>query len=145
MKNEIIKIDLGTFNANQNSLTKLVDDALAGMVNELDAYLFLKKLETTVKNGLSLLQDGATDEAIKYGKGEHLVDGAYINVKASAGRWQFSDKVKELKEVVKAREELEKSAYKAGDNIIVDPDGVQVEPAQWFPGKEIVSVKIPKI
>jgi hypothetical protein len=146
MEKNIIKFDKSNFNAHNNSLTQLTDSALSGMIDQLDVYLFLKKLETTVKDSLSLLKDGAADEAVRYGKGEHLVDGAYISVKASAGRWKFSDRVAEAKAKVKELEDLEKAAYKAKGNIMVNQEtGEEVEPAQFFPGKEVINVKIPKI
>jgi len=144
MKKNIIKFDKSQFNAHNNSLTKMTDDALSGMIDHLEAYLFLKKLETTVKDSINLLKDGAADEASKYGKGEHLVDGAYISVKASAGRWVFSERVKEAEELVKRLKEEEKAAYK-NDVIIIDKDGVEIPAAQFFQGQEVINVKIPKI
>ena len=77
MENKIIKFDKSYFNPHQNSLTKLVDDSISGLVPQLETYLFLKKLETCVKNGLSLLQDGATDEGAP-GQRLPFFYGAYV-------------------------------------------------------------------
>jgi hypothetical protein len=142
---EIIKFNKDEFNPHNNSLTKLVDKSLAGFVDQLDAYIFLKKIETTVKNSLALLQDGATDEAMRHGKGEHLVKGTYINVKASAGRWVFSDRVTKAKAEVKRLQEQEKSAFKGGAIIVDAETGEEISPANYFQGKEIVSIKVPKV
>ena len=141
---KIIKVNKETFNAHDNGLTRLVDDALAGLVEPLDTYILFKKLETTIKEAIKLLQDGATEDAIKYGKGDHLVQGTYINVKASAGRWVFSDRVQAAKDELKRLQEQEKAAYK-NNVVMVDEDGVEIPKANYFQGKEIVSIKVPKI
>ncbi len=142
---EIISINQDNFDARENSITKLVTNTLEGHHNPLEVFLFIKKLEATIKGAIDLLKDGATDAACTYGKGDHIVNGTTINVRSSAGRWVFSDKVKEAEKALKALKQNEKDAYHNPDLVLVDEaTGEQVEAATFFGGQDVVSVRISK-
>ena len=75
-----------TINMVAEQVSRQVDD---GYINPLDAFLRVKILEATVEALKKVLQDKATDEALKFGNGEHTVNGIKIKVGETGTRYKF--------------------------------------------------------
>jgi hypothetical protein len=134
---------------------EIADKANNGEVSALSAYIQLKRLEAETADAMALVKDQAIEEASRYGKGEHEVDGAVIQCRAGAGRWDYSSlgwyqaidaKRKALAEQAKDHEEQAQAAQRAAERMqtIVDGDGVVIEPAVYVPGKDTVAISLKK-
>lgn len=110
-------------------------------------YLTLLAEEITKRIG-----DEATDELENAG-GEVQLAGMVLTKKSSAGSWEFEHipewveanrKVKEIEAIAKAHYKLSAKAKIGTGPIVMDEEGVVMEPAKFFPGKETINISIPK-
>lgn len=127
-------------------LQDLNDAVLNGDKEALPTFIELKGVEKLLKQVLTGMQDAAIDEAERYGKGEHELNGAKFQVKNAAGRWDYkeckewADKKDELGQI----EEALKALYKArhfGDLARVD-DGEVMELPKYSQGKTTIAIKL---
>jgi hypothetical protein len=126
----------------------IVNATEGGYIDELKALVALKELERHIKEALGKVDEKATSEAEKY-RGQNLeVFGAKLEVRKTAGRWDYSN-IPEIQEKKSEIKELEKEAQQAyhaylkGSNIVTN-DG-EVKPfASYRDGKEKVFVTLPK-
>ena len=78
----------------------------------------------------------------KYEKSSTTIGSYTINLKKSAGRWDF----KHIKEIVDAENKLKelkekhKLAYNADGKMLVEDTGEVIEPANFKMGKEIIVI-----
>lgn len=123
--------------------------ALQGEANPLEVYVELKKIDKALQEAIKSVQGDAISEASKYPNRTFEFNGAKIERKSSAGRWGFEHLKHWVsqKEALKSIEEAAKEAYKVGlkGTIMSDSDGVVIEPAEYVPGSETISVSIPKL
>ena len=128
----------------RNAVEKLSSDVLDGIVNPLEAFITLKKIEEVTKQVKSKIEDLAIEEASKHEKTFQFID-AEITLKSSAGRWDFKhiSEIQRLEAELKEAKEQHKLAYKS-KSIMVDADGVVVDPAIYKGGREILSIKLIK-
>lgn len=123
---------------------RLANEVLSGNVNPLDAFVTLKKIEETIKNVKSQIEELALDEASKHPKTfNHL--GVEITSKSSAGRWDFKHipEVVELEKELKQLKDRHKLAHKSSDQLVSN-DGEIIQPANYNEGKNILSIKLKK-
>ena len=85
-------------------------------------------------------RDAITIEAAKYGRGKHELHNATFELKATAGRYDYSHDAEwcRLRDELKAREGFLKALH--GSIEIVHPDGIveAIHPASYTPGGETV-------
>ena len=102
----------------ENLLTiadNIVGDILEGNTRPLPAYIQAKALTWLAKEIEKRVKDMAMQEAETYGKDDSVFNGAKFQVKSTGERlaYEQDQEYKELKQKLKAREELLKDAYKA--------------------------------
>ena len=137
---------LALFDTNKAERQSFADNVLAA-VN--DGNIDPLKLHVQMKCMMDILsriqdhpdyRDAITTEAAKYGRGKHDLHNAVFEVKATAGRYDYSHdgEWQRLNESRKDREKFLKSLGQAIE--IVHPDGTMetLEPARYTPGGETV-------
>ncbi|MCK5616208.1 hypothetical protein KAR91_80845 [Candidatus Pacearchaeota archaeon] len=124
------------------NIDTIKQDVEQGNIDALEAYVLLKGIEKELKDSLNMVQEFALQEAEKYGQSEFEAFGASINLKNGPGRWNY----KELPwwNTYQLEQDAAKEAYKMsqkGQKLITD-DGEVIIPAQFTPGKLVLSVRI---
>ena len=130
------------------NISKVVADITTavkdGLVNPLEAYVSLKKLEEIVKQDKSKIDEEALSEANKYPEKSFNFSDVEITKKNSAGRYDYSN----IPEIVKKEKELKelKETYKAASKYdITDLNTGEILNAPIYKhGKEILSIKLNK-
>lgn len=137
-----------TIEKNINTLEELTTQAEEGYISGLDVYVELKK----AIDHLSALQDRvkpiAIEEASKEDEKQFEKNGASIQYRDGAGRWDFKGlddwtaKKGELSEI----ESRHKAAYQQWQRGLqmVDENGEVVAPAAFTPGAATISVSFRK-
>lgn len=126
---------------------RIADDVLErGNMDALTAYGFLREMKAELEIAEARLKDAAIEELRKYGKGEHTVGKCRMQVKSSAGRWDYSEipEWNKLAEERKRVEERAKAAFDAHANgeMLVSGDGEVRALPKYTPGAETIYVKI---
>jgi cell fate (sporulation/competence/biofilm development) regulator YlbF (YheA/YmcA/DUF963 family) len=100
-------------------MIKLIE---GGDINPLEAHAKAKAIRTALDTVLKSTEDLAQDEAMKYGAKTFEAFGAKVTLKdgATTPTYEEDSVWAELKEQLKAREELIKLAFKAKDVEIID-------------------------
>jgi hypothetical protein len=100
-------------------MIKLIE---GGDINPLEAHAKAKAIRTALDTVLKSTEDLAQDEAMKYGAKTFEAFGAKVTLKdgATTPSYEEDSVWVELKEQLKAREELIKLAFKAKDVEIID-------------------------
>jgi len=135
------------FDEKSNQITEIINEVMTGNIEPLPVYLYLKKIEKTVKDSLSLIQDATVEQGARFGQGEHLQDSVYFQIKSAPGKYVYSEWVAEAENEFKRRKELEQQAFKLSKHgqTVVNEDGEIVGPAHYYDGKQTIAVTIPKI
>lgn len=133
-------------NSIDNILEKPIQDIAhlveSGSLEPLKAILVLKQLEKKAIEYKKRIEEIAIDELSKYEKSSTTIGSYTINLKKSAGRWDF----KHIKEIVDAENKLKelkekhKLAYNAEGKMLVEETGEVIEPANFKMGKEIIVI-----
>ena len=142
LKENLITID--------NSTGDIVDMVKLGNIEPSIAFLYLKNIEKLAKEKRESITTETIDQLYSIGlegKGYNL-SGGTLELKNSAGRWDFShiEEIVALEERLKELKERSKAAYKLslkGSNLVTE-DGEIVTPANFKAGKEIVAVRLKK-
>ena len=120
-----------------NEITQLV---LNGEKDALLAYIELKSIEKEVKASLEKIKDLAIAEAEKFGEKSFKAFGAKVELRNSAGRWDF--KHLEWYRHGKHQEDLAKESFNANKKGMTysNEDGEVIEPAKFNPGKLTIAI-----
>ena len=122
-------------------IAKMVED---GIVDPLKAFLALKEIENKAKEYKKKIEDIALDEIAKYGREGVDIDGYSLNLKRSAGRWDFKhiEEIVETEKHLKELKEKHKGSYKQTANKItsIGEGGEVITPAIFKEGKDIISI-----
>lgn len=126
------------------NITKLSFEINSDMINPLDAYCEIIRMEKTLKTLKEKVQPLAVVEAQKHGK-QFAYSGFEIQCKSAAGRWKY-DHIPVYKnhiDYIKQLEEQAKLAYKAKQSgqIMMDENGEVIEPADYTPGSDTISLR----
>ena len=122
---------------------QLVQDVLDGNENPLKAYAVLKELSKQVSDGISQIEDGALEEAAKYGEKTFEALNYKFEVREGARRYNFknipewvsaSEKLKEMESTYKQAA----NAYEKGKTVIDDNGEVVPVPEVTFSKSSIV-------
>ena len=119
-----------------------------GDLDPLKVLVEIKKLENELKAVKHQISEAAYEEIQNYPKCKAEAFGAVIELRSSAGRWDFkglshwSEKKKELSAI----ESEAKDAYKASlkGQVVYDSEGVEVEKAEYTEGKETLYITLSK-
>ena len=119
-----------------------------GNADALKAFINLKAVATTITQALKQIEDAAMEELLNYPKGKAELEGAKVEVRSSAGRWDFKG-IQEWISVNHTLKNIEADAKEAArlaerGKIMYDEDGVEVQPAEFTAGKETIYVTLPR-
>lgn len=130
----------------KQTIRELQDRFLAakdGEVDPLEVYIQFKQMKAELETLIKGLQDDALAEMDKYGKGQHTLYGALVQVKMTPGRWDFT-RCTEFNAQKDALRELEAQlkgiAKNGGAYLDQDTGEIWELPIQEF-GVETVEVK----
>lgn len=149
MKNYKAEAIDGTIEAinRTNNIVELVKD---GLLQPTKAFILLKQIEAKAKILREEIFEDTLEQLSMIGaeSKNYKIEGGSLELRNSAGRWDFSH----IEEIVKKEEELKelkersKSAYKMSlkGSILVTEDGEEVTPAIFKGGKETIVVKLDK-
>ena len=120
----------------ETRLVQLTHEVEEGNRSAIKAWVEMKRMLDLVKTAMSAIEDAAIDERELVGADECHVDG--LNIELVQGRKIYSykhiDRWKELQVHMKQVEQAAKTAADTG-NMVVDPYGQEIEPAQLSFGK----------
>lgn len=118
------------------------EQVLNGQLNALDAYVQLKRIDNLLKTILSAVKDEAIEEAAKYGQKTFEAFGAKIEQKSGGGTWNYKS-LPWWDEYEKKKEAAQKAQKSSQVYLtIVDEDGEIIEPAEFKPNANTISVKL---
>lgn len=127
-------------------LNQHLQKILDGEIDPLKGFIELKKLEAKLKEALTLAEPSAFEAASQWSEKTFKVEGAEIQKKNAAGKWDYSNipQYSKAKERIKQIEELAKQAYaaKKSNSVIVDENGEVVDPPVYTEGRAIISVRL---
>ena len=136
-----------TTKAQRLSFADKVAEAIdEGRIDPLKLKIQLKAMEDIICriSDNERIKDAIATEAAKYGKGSHDFHNATFQLKATAGRYDYSaDGVHaNLKEQIKAREAFLKTLKEPLQQVTPDGEVVIIEPAKYTPGADVVFVML---
>ena len=120
----------------ETRLVQLTHEVEEGDRSAIKAWVEMKRMLDLVKTAMSAIEDAAIDERELVGADECHVDG--LNIELVQGRKIYSYKhIDRWKELEVHRKQVEQAAKTAADtgNMVVDPYGQEIEPAQLSFGK----------
>jgi len=121
-------------------IAEAVQSVIDGESNPLEVWGLLKDIDAMVAKAKAEIEPGVIAEGRKY-HGQTW-NGWGIEVRPSAGRWDFSNNPdwNRAKDAIKEIEEAAKSAYKEWEKgrRMVSEDGEVITPAEYKAGKETV-------
>jgi hypothetical protein len=122
------------------TIAEAVQSVIDGKVNPLEVWGLIKEVESMISKAKAEIEA----EVIAEGKKFHgqTWNGWGIEVRPSAGRWDFSNNPdwNRAKDAIKEIEDAAKSAYKEwgkGRRMVTD-DGEVIAPAEYKAGKETI-------
>ncbi len=127
------------------NLHKINEQVINGEINALEAFIQLKKMVDVATKIMTEIKRDAVDEADKYQGKTFEAFGAKIEKRNGGGTWNYKhlDTWCKINDQKKVMEDLHKSAYRMGGNSIIDPNtGEIVQPAEWKPNADTLSIKI---
>jgi len=132
----------------EQAIANTVQAVEDGNADALRAYINLKAVAATVAQALKQIEEAAMEELLNYPKGKAELEGAKVEARATAGRWDFKG-IQEwisVNHTLKGIEADAKEAAKLAERgkVMYDEDGVEVKPAEFTPGKEAIFVTLPR-
>lgn len=128
------------------SILKIADDANNGLQDSLSSYIELKRIEKILSECLESVKPNAIAEANKYPQKVFDLNGAKVEKKKSAGRYDFSNipQWNKAKENLKKIEDLAKQAHQVNKQgkTIIDEEGVVVESPKYREGDDTIAITI---
>ena len=99
-------------------------------------------MEEVAKKAKDSISELAQEQAALHSSKQFEYKGAKIQVKAAAGRYDYShiQRWMELTEERKAIEEMAQAACKANAPAMITPDGETIPAAKYTPGKDIIAI-----
>lgn len=137
------------YNFIEGQIKKNVENVNEGFASPLYTYIELKRILKDVEQAIKEIQPEALKEAEMHGKGETMVAGALISVRAVGGRWNF----KNVPEWAKQKSEIDRieSKYKAlyktkelGTIPVDEETGEILDLPEYSHGTDAIFVKFPK-
>lgn len=124
-------------------LAEMVNNVNDGDVSPLETWFEMKRMMEKVKYHMSLIEDAAINERESIGADDYKVDGFRIEV--VQGRKMYSYKhIGRWKELEVHRKQVEQAAKAAADtgNVVIDPYGEEIEPAEITFGKSYLKASV---
>ena len=127
------------------NIQQLVQDVLDGKENPLKAFAVLKELQKQISNAISEIEDGAFEEAAKYGEKTFEAMNYKFELREGGRRYSFknidnwvstNNKLKEIEKQCK----LAATAYEKGKQII-DENGELVPLPEITYSKSSITVR----
>ena len=106
-----------------------------------------RKMQRLLEEAIEQIKEKAMDELSNYPKSTAEIDGAKLEVRATAGRWNFKE-IGEWSKLERKRKEIEeqaKEAYKLkikGIEAFDNETGELLEAADYTAGKDTIFIKL---
>jgi hypothetical protein len=132
------------------TIAHIVEGVEGGSITPLKALVELRKTKDLIESALKQIEDYAIAELFNYDHKTTTVDGVKLELRSSAGRWDYSGVpyYESAKEALKRAEEKAKTAYslvtKSGALPIDGETGEVIAAAQYTPGKDTIFVSLVK-
>jgi uncharacterized protein YnzC (UPF0291/DUF896 family) len=126
----------------------IVELVREGYLAPTKAFILLKKIEEKSKELREEIKSETLEElgSIGYESKSYKIEGGTLELRNSAGRWDFShiEDIVALERLLKEYKERSKEAYKKSLKglILVTEDGEEVTPAKFKEGKETIVTKL---
>ncbi len=113
-----------------------------GKRNALKSYISIKRISELCAAVLKDIQELSIDEAFKYGEKRFQESGAMVELKNSAGKWDYSHilSISETEKRLKELNEIAKQAYKLGTEIPDPHTGEMIPAASFTEGKQTIAI-----
>ncbi len=125
---------------------KVMEAVNDGYLDPLKLKIQLKAMEDIITqlSDRKDFRDAVTDAAAKYGRGSHKFHNAVFEVKATAGRYDYSGDPTHanLKQQLKDREAFLKAIKEPILTVDADGEALEVQPAKYTPGADTVFVTL---
>lgn len=137
------------YNILKHLVNGMVNEAKDGDVSALKTFIELKRMSKELDECLKDIKDEALSEAEQYGKGEQIIHGAVVSVRAVGGKWKF-DHIGEWKETEDKKKAIEakyKNAFKNAENglyNVAESTGEILELPSYSAGPDAIILKFPK-
>lgn len=141
---------MDNYNIFKHMITGIVQEVQDGEVSALNSYIELKRMSKELDEALKSIKDDALSEAEAYGKGEQIIHGAVVSVRAVGGKWKF-DHLSEWKEIDDKKKAIEtkyKTAFKNAENglyNVAESTGEVLDLPSYSAGPDAIILKFPKI
>jgi N-methylhydantoinase A/oxoprolinase/acetone carboxylase beta subunit len=137
------------YNIFKHQIDGIIYEVENGEVSALNSYIELKRMSKELDEALKSIKDEALSEAEAYGKGEQIIHGAVVSVRAVGGKWKFDHLVewKEIEDKKKAIEAKYKNAFKNAENglyNVAESTGEILELPSYSAGPDAIILKFPK-
>ncbi len=140
---------MDNYNILKHLVNGMVNEAKDGEVSALKTFIELKRMSKELDECLKDIKDEALSEAEQYGKGEQIIHGAVVAVRAVGGKWKF-DHISEWKEIEDKKKAIEakyKNAFKNAENglyNVAENTGEILELPSYSAGPDAIILKFPK-
>jgi len=137
------------YNIFKHQIDGIISEVENGEVSALNSYIELKRMSKELDEALKSIKDEALSEAEAYGKGEQIIQGAVVSVRAVGGKWKF-DHIGEWKEIEDKKKAIEakyKTAFKNAENglyNVAESTGEILELPSYSAGPDAIILKFPK-
>ena len=137
------------YNIFKHQIDGIIYEVENGEVSALNSYIELKRMSKELDEALKSIKDEALSEAEQYGKGEQVIHGAVVSVRAVGGKWKF-DHIGEWKEIEDKKKAIEakyKNAFKNAENglyNVAESTGEILELPSYSAGPDAIILKFPK-
>jgi len=137
------------YNIFKYQIDDLINDVENGNASALETFIEIKRMSKLIDDSLKLIKDEALSEAESFGKGENIICGAVVSVRAVGGIWKF-DHISEWKEIEDNKKSIEtkyKNAFKNAENglyNVSEATGEILDLPSYSAGPDAIILKFPK-
>lgn len=137
------------YNIFKHQIDGIIYEVENGYTSALETFIELKRMSKLIDGIINDIKDEALSEAEAYGKGEQIVHGAVMSVRAVGGKWKF-DHIGEWKEIEDKKKAIEtkyKTAFKNAENglyNVSESTGEILELPSYSAGPDAIILKFPK-
>lgn len=128
---------------------EMSSEVMDGNASALETFIELKRMSKLIDGIINDIKDEALSEAEAYGKGDSIINGAVVSVRAVGGRWKF-DHISEWKNIEDKKKGIEqkyKTAFKNAENglyNVSESTGEILELPSYSAGPDAIILKFVK-
>jgi hypothetical protein len=133
-----------------DDIIKIVESVEGGSLSPLEGLVQLRKAKDVLEDAIKQIEEHAITELSNYDHKRAEIDGVKLELRSSAGRWDYSGVpyYESAKEALKRAEEKAKTAYnlvtKSGVLPVDGETGEVIAAAQYTQGRDTIFVSLVK-